>query len=199
MMKAVVFDLGKVLLDFDYGIAARNLAQHSNLSAEAIRAAINQSPLLHRYETGLMTTEEFFSEVKKLSGFRGGLLQFESLFANIFSCIEPMIDLHGRLREQGIPTFIFSNTNDMAVRHIRATYPFFQNFTGYVFSHEARAMKPTVSIYEAVEQLTKCSGKDLVYIDDRPENIDTALARGWNAILHESPEQTIPLVTAHFQ
>jgi HAD superfamily hydrolase (TIGR01509 family) len=198
MSKAAVFDLGKVLLDFDYGIAARNLAQHSDLSAEAIRAAINQSPLLHRYETGLMTTEEFFAEVKKLSGFRGELVQFEGLFADIFAPIPAMIELHAQLSERGIPTFIFSNTNDMAVRHIRANYPFFQNFTGYVFSHEARAMKPTLSIYEAVERLAGRQGNDLVYIDDRPENIDAAKGRGWHAILHESPEQTIPLVTAHF-
>ena len=54
--RAVVFDLGKVLLDFDYGRAARTLSVHSDVSATEFRAIVDQSPLLHRFETGLIST-----------------------------------------------------------------------------------------------------------------------------------------------
>jgi phosphoglycolate phosphatase-like HAD superfamily hydrolase len=47
--RAVVFDLGKVLLDFDYGILARRMAKQSSVSAEEILTVVNQTPLLHRY------------------------------------------------------------------------------------------------------------------------------------------------------
>ena len=39
-------------------------------------------------------------------------------------------------------------------------------------------------------------GADLIYIDDRPENIAAGAARGWRAILHESPEKTRAAITA---
>jgi HAD superfamily hydrolase (TIGR01509 family) len=104
-----------------------------------------------------------------------------------------MIDLHRRLREAGIPTYIFSNTNEIAVNHIRRTYSFFANFTGYVFSYEHRSMKPDPKIYEAVEELTGLKGESLLYIDDRLENIEHGTERGWRTIHHKQPLETIPL------
>jgi HAD superfamily hydrolase (TIGR01509 family) len=101
-----------------------------------------------------------------------------------------MIRLHAELRERGFKTFIFSNTNDLAVEHIRRNFCFFSDFDGYVFSYEVGAMKPLPRIYEAMETMAGKSGSDLIYIDDRPENIAAGAARGWQAILHETPEQT---------
>src|SRR6267378_4051622 len=111
----VVFDLGKVLVDFDYGIAARHLAAHCRLSADEINRFIAASPLLFRYETGLMTREEFYSAVCAETGFSGGIEQFGGFFSDIFAEIEPMVELHAALRKRGIPTYIFSNTNDLAI------------------------------------------------------------------------------------
>src|ERR1035437_10272729 len=56
----VVFDLGKVLVDFDYRIAARKIASRGTVSPTAVQEFIDHSPLLVRYETGRMTRQEFF-------------------------------------------------------------------------------------------------------------------------------------------
>jgi putative hydrolase of the HAD superfamily len=192
--QVVVFDLGKVLLDFDYRIVARKLAATSSAPPETIRAFIDQSTLLFRYETGAMTTKEFFEAVGAEAGFNGTLEEFTGIFGDIFTPIPAMIDLHGRLRERGIPTFIFSNTNELAIAHIRATYPFFHNFTDYVFSYEHGAMKPDTKLYEAVERMTGRSPGEMLYIDDRAENIEAGRQRGWHAVLHETPEATMAAV-----
>ena len=68
----VVFDLGKVLLDFDYGIAAAKLAPRSRLAVAEMQALLSQSPLLCRFESGQMTEREFFGEVCAASGYAGG-------------------------------------------------------------------------------------------------------------------------------
>lgn len=193
---AVVFDLGKVLLEFDYGIVARRLAAHSGRDAEQIRGLLDQSPLLFRLESGQMTNEEFFAEVSSLTGYTGELEEFANIFGDIFSAIHPMIDLHGRLRARGVPTFIFSNTNELAVRHIRANYAFFAHFTDYIYSHEAGAMKPDHRIYEVVERRSGRKGAELLYLDDRKENVDAGAARGWQVVHHQTPEQTIAAVRA---
>lgn len=193
---AVVFDLGKVLLEFDYGIVARRLAAHSGRDAEQIRGLLDQSPLLFRLESGQMTNEEFFDEVSSLTGYTGGFGEFANIFGDIFSAIHPMIDLHGQLRARGVPTFIFSNTNELAVRHIRANYAFFAHFTDYIYSHEAGAMKPDHRIYEVVERRSGRKGAELLYLDDRKENVDAGAARGWQVVHHQTPEQTIAAVRA---
>jgi FMN phosphatase YigB (HAD superfamily) len=193
---AVVFDLGKVLLEFDYGIVARRLAAHSGRDAEQIRGLLDQSPLLFRLESGQMTNEEFFAEVSSLTGYTGGFGEFANIFGDIFSAIHPMIDLHGQLRARGVPTFIFSNTNELAVRHIRANYAFFAHFTDYIYSHEAGAMKPDHRIYEVVERRSGRKGAELLYLDDRKENVDAGAARGWQVVHHQTPEQTIAAVRA---
>jgi glucose-1-phosphatase len=192
--KAVVFDLGKVLLDFDYARLARNMKEHCQISIEELLSALNQSALLHRYETGLLTSQAFFEEVKRLSAFQHDYERFEPLFADIFTTIPAMIDLQQRLARRGVPTCVFSNTNEIAVNHIRRTYSFFSTFSGYVLSYEQRAMKPDPQIYRAVEQLTGCSGAELLYIDDRPENIDQGKKCGWQVIQHVSDAQTVPRV-----
>ena len=134
-VKAVVFDLGKVLVDFDYGLAARKLAEQSSESADAVRAIIDQSPLLFRYECAGMTTAEFFAEVRKQIRFRGGFEEFAAAFADIFTDIPEMTRLHAEVRTRGLPTFILSNTNEIAIAHVRRNFPFFANFTGYIFSY----------------------------------------------------------------
>ena len=188
--RVVVFDLGKVLLDFDYGIAVRKLQSAGRLTFRELLRFIDQSPLLFRYETGLLTTGEFFAELREASGFRGSLDEFSDLFGDIFSPIDPMIELHARLRGRGVPTFILSNTNELAIRHIRRRFAFFRNFDGYVLSYEHGAMKPDAKLYEVIEQVSGRQGAELLYIDDRPENVAAGAARGWQSILHEDPEKT---------
>lgn len=188
--QVVVFDLGKVLLDFDYRITARKIFARCRMPADEIIKLINQSPLLLRYENGALTTKEFFAEVKAAAGFSGELDEFSELFGNIFSPIEPMIELHATLRARGVPTFIFSNTNELAVRDIRARFPFFQNFDGYVLSYEHGAMKPDAKLYEVVERVTARRGAEILYLDDRPENVAAGQARGWRVIMHQTPGES---------
>ncbi|MBI3851160.1 MAG: HAD family phosphatase [Verrucomicrobia bacterium] len=188
--EVVVFDLGKVLVDFDYGIAARKIAARGTRTGEEVQGFLDHSPLLFRYETGLVSRHEFFEEVRQATGFAGNFEEFGSFFADIFWEIPPMIEIHATLRRRGIPTYIFSNTNDLAVEHIRRNFPFFSNFDGHILSYEVGAMKPDAKIYEALERLAGKRGPEILYFDDRQENVDAGAARGWQVILQELPEKT---------
>lgn len=186
----VVFDLGKVLVDFDYSIAARKISEHSSKSPVEVKHHLDHSPLLHRYETGLMTRQEFYEDVRQATGFRGPLEQFSGMFADIFWEIPLMIEIQATLRRKGIPTYIFSNTNDLAVEHIRRNFPFFSNFDGYILSYEVGAMKPDGKIYEALERMAGKRGGEILYLDDRQENVDAGAARGWQVILQTDPDKS---------
>ncbi len=190
----VVFDLGKVLVDYDYSIASRRILRRTRLTDGEMRQLLCTSPLLCQYETGTINTAQFYEGVRAASGYDGGPEEFGRAFADIFSEIKPMTALHAALRAAGVRTWIFSNTNELAARHIRARFPFFSNFDGYVLSCEQGAMKPAAKIYEVVERQTGCRGGEILYLDDRQENVAAGLARGWRAVLHETPEKTSGIV-----
>jgi len=186
----LIFDLGKVLVDFDYSIAAQKIRARSQNPPSAASFFENHAGLLNDYETGLITRGRFFAAIRDAVGFQGSPAEFGDYFAKIFAPIDPMITLHAAVRQAGYRTYIFSNTNDLAVEHVRQDYPFFQHFDGYILSYEVKAMKPHAPIYEAMELMCGQRGADLVYIDDRAENVAGGAARGWRAILHETPEAT---------
>ena len=188
--KVVVFDLGKVLVDFDYSIAARKVAARSKISLRDLAAFLSASPLLVQYECGMVNRRQFFEQIRDAVGFQGGMEEFGGYFADIFTEIPPMIALQAELRRRGIPTYIFSNTNDLAVEHVEKNFPFFKHFDGYLYSYQVGAMKPAAKIYEAMEKLCGRKGQDIIYLDDRLENIQAGLARGWKSLVHETPEKT---------
>jgi HAD superfamily hydrolase (TIGR01509 family) len=52
-------------------------------------------------------------------------------------------------------------------------------------------MKPNAALYRKVETSLGRSGKELFFIDDRPENIAAAKKRNWTGIIHTDAQQTI--------
>jgi FMN phosphatase YigB (HAD superfamily) len=190
MQPVIIFDLGKVLVDFDYTIAARKIAARSSHAPQDLHAFLGSSPLLAEYESGRLNRQKFYEAVRDAIGFHGDLAEFGGYFAEIFSEMSGMIALQAELRQRGFQTYIFSNTNDLAIEHVRRDFPFFNNFDGYILSYEVGAMKPQPEIYAAMEKMCGRNGADLIYLDDRAENIAAGAARGWRTILHESPGQT---------
>lgn len=195
--EVVVFDLGKVLVDFDYSLIATRIQSRTTQKLESKTLRLDQSALLVDYETGRIDTDTFFAEVQQLTGYAGSFEEFAVDFGDIFFAIDEMIEWHASLRQRGIRTYIFSNTNELAVRHIHSAFPFFGNFDAYVYSHEVGAMKPASAIYEAVEKTTGKAGGQILYIDDKPENIAAGAARGWHTILQQHPAETIKQAQAH--
>ena len=192
--KTVIFDLGKVLVDFDFTIAARKIMARSLRPPSPLQALNHFSPLICRFERGDITDREFFEEVRSATGYRGTFEEFAPEFSDIFTEIPEMSGLQARLRAAGIPTWILSNTNTLAEQQLRRHYPFFANFDGYVFSFAVGVMKPEAAIYEAAERAIGRRGEELLFIDDRGENVEAAVARGWQGLVQESPAKTLAAV-----
>ena len=186
----LIFDLGKVLVDFDYSVAARKIAARSRQVPMDLHTFLISSPLLAQYESGQITRQGFYEAVREAIGCEADVAEFGGYFADIFVEMPGTIALQKELRQRGFKTYIFSNTNDLAIEHIRRNFPFFKDFDGYILSYEVGGMKPQPEIYAAMEAMTGKHDADLIYIDDRLENIEAGRARGWRAICHESTEKT---------
>lgn len=193
--KAVVFDIGNVLLDFDYRKTARRIESRCKLSAEELYEIITSPALFNEFEHGRISGAQLFEAFQDKSCFAGTLEEFAEAFGDIFTEVPEMIAFNERLRGRGIPTYILSNTNEFSMLWIRKRHPFFANFDGYIFSHEVQCMKPGARIYEAVEECAGLRGPNLFYMDDKEENVAAAIARGWQAVTHTEPNRTLEIAS----
>ena len=187
----VIFDLGKVLLDFDFTIAAKELARYSPQEEEQILESINQSPLLHTFERGDWSEAQFFQKLSVECRLEASLEELKKGFAEIFTPVPSMVEFMESLKERGIPVMVFSNTNVTAVDYIRAAFPFFEHFDAYCLSYEHGCMKPDTTLYGVAQLMTRCTPGNLLFLDDRAENVHAARQMGWNAIHHQAPEDSI--------
>ena len=187
----VIFDLGKVLLDFDFAIAAKELARYSPQEEEQILESINQSPLLHTFERGDWSEAQFFEKLSVECRLEASLEELKKGFAEIFTPVPSMVGFMESLKERGIPVMVFSNTNVTAVDYIRAAFPFFERFDAYCLSYEHGCMKPDTTLYDVAQLMTRCRPGNPLFLDDRAENVHAARQMGWHAIHHQAPEETI--------
>lgn len=189
----LVFDLGRVFVDFDYRDSIKRLAIRCGLFEEYIYKELIGSGLFTGYECGLLTTEEFFKTAKTIINFNGSFEEFASCFTDVFRPIQPMIELHRKCKNSGYKTYLLSNTNEITINYFKTHFPFINEFDGWIFSYQHRAMKPDEKIYRILENHSGYCGEKIVYIDDVLENVQAAQTIGWRAFLHENPEKTTAL------
>ncbi len=187
--EVVIFDLGKVLVDFDFTRFARQIEPHCDWSAERIMAEIVNDPMLVEYESGHVDSETFFERVQKRVGYRESYETFGRQFGEIFTELAEMGELQARVKAAGIPIYAFSNTNELAIRILKR-YAFWPRFEDVVLSFEHGGLKPEAKLYDVVEQRVGRKGDALLFIDDRAENIEAARERGWHGIVHTTHQAT---------
>jgi putative hydrolase of the HAD superfamily len=197
-ISAVCFDLGKVLLDFDWQIMLRRIAEKSPLPPGEIAARMSDNPNFLHYEIGSVTTREFFSYLKTLTEFRGPRAELRAIFCEIFTPLSDHIALAAMLAPH-YPLAIISNTNHAHITHAEANYSFFSLFPVRIYSHEIRTMKPRPEIYRAA--LAALGGIDpleTLFIDDLEPNILGAVQLGWQTI-HLRPEVDLRTALASYE
>src|SRR4029077_4955129 len=82
----IIFDLGHVLVDFDFKKVIRNLKRYSPYSEKEIRHYFSHTPLWDRFERGQATPEEFFQSLQKDLKLKGLTFEpFAPLWNRFFS------------------------------------------------------------------------------------------------------------------
>jgi putative hydrolase of the HAD superfamily len=181
-ISAVCFDLGKVLLHFDWDLMLDRVAKKSPLPREEILRRLMEDSDVKAYEVGALTTPKFFAHFKKLTGYKGTTADLTTAFTHIFTPMPEHIALAAMLAPH-YPLAIISNTNDAHITHAEATYSFFSLFHARVYSHQVRAMKPQPVIYQtALAVLGGIDPLEALFIDDLEPNILGAVELGWQTI-----------------
>ena len=176
-IRAFLFDIGNVLLKFDFGVALKALAAQSEVHDPIdVLARVDQVKVA--YEDGQFDRATFIRSVFDVLRFRGSEAEFVAAWEDIFEPNTPMIALVERLHGR-YPLFLLSNTSDIHVDYVFRQYAFFRCFQGGTYSHEARASKPGAKIYEIACQQHQLKPATTFFIDDLLPNIETARGLGF--------------------
>jgi putative hydrolase of the HAD superfamily len=189
MIKTIIFDLGKVIVPFDFNRSYDRMAPLCNLTREQMRERLWGCDLVHRYETGQIESREFVQKVGDLLGFDPDYEQFCDMFTSIFLPETLVPDTFVEALGERHRLVLLSNTNEIHFNMIEGTYPILRHFDAYVLSHRVGATKPSPKIYEEAIRQAQCRPEECFFTDDIPAYIEGAKAAGIDAVQFENHEQ----------
>ena len=181
-ISAVCFDLGKVLLHFDWQIMLDRVAKKSPLSPEQMVELMRADAQIPLYEVGGITSARFFSHLKKILCFTGSAKELRACFSEIFTPMPEHIALAASIAPH-YPLAIISNTNEAHIVYAESAYSFFSLFPVRTYSHQVKTMKPQPEIYQlTLNALGGIDPQEALFIDDLEANILGAVQLGWQTI-----------------
>ena len=179
---AIVFDLGNVLLPFDYNFAINELNKIEKGLGDKFIEFYNSNYQFHRdFESSKISELSFINKMLEVVGHKIDSDTFCKLFSEIFTLNEDVVSLLSVLKKN-YKLFLLSNTNSIHQKYGWRKFEFLKYFDKLILSHEVGAIKPEEKIYKAVENASGYPAKEHFYIDDIQEYVDAAIELGWDAI-----------------
>jgi glucose-1-phosphatase len=188
MIRAVISDLGNVLLHFDHHLIKSRLAAYLTDGAWDEGRERQFWPLVHAFEHGTIGSDDFLREAGAVLQVSPSLTmeQFRELWADIFWPNTEFIELLAQLRGK-VALVMLSNTNPLHIDFARERFPsLFSLFDATVFSYEEAAAKPDPAMFHAALRCAGTEADETLYFDDIAAYADAAAALGMHAYQYVS-------------
>ena len=178
-----LFDIGRVLLDFDFESSLATLLPEGTAdSTERLARLIERKD---EFEAGGIDAETYITWALGILGSQATADDFRHAWRNIFTPNEPMWKRARQLAEDGHRLILFSNINAIHSPWIFEAFPRFSIFHGAVLSFEAGFIKPHREIYDHAIAAYGIDPAETIYIDDLPANIATGREMGFRTWLYD--------------
>lgn len=192
-IKVILFDLGKVLVDFDHLRAAERISAFCPKTPRQIYDLFFESPATIDFESGKITPEVFYLKVKEMLNLDLSFNSFIPIWNDIFF-LSPKNRLVYRLintLRAGYKTALLSNINIIHYRYLEKNFPVFGVFDDIFLSFELGLIKPDKKIYKKVIQKLSVLPQEIFYTDDRQELVDSANSEGIRGFVFSNFAQLI--------
>ncbi len=171
--RTIIFDLGKVIVDFDHMTFCRKASQYCTLAPAEIYKKIFLSGLVLQYDSGTLPSDAFFEAAHAALDLRADIDLFERLWSDIFTLINGIEPLVERLTQQ-FQLMCLSNTNPWHFRWCRNHFRVLDAFAAFTLSCEEGCCKPDLEIYRRALAKSQTPPDQCLYIDDMSENVAAA-------------------------
>ncbi len=178
----IVFDLGNVLLPFDYNIMLNKLEKIEKNLGQNFLKYYKENYNIHRaFERGELSENKFLEKMLLSLDNKIDKETFCNYYSKVFFINEDMVSLLPELKKNYM-LVLLSNTNSIHREYGWKNYDFIKLFDKLVLSYEVKALKPEEKIYKAVENFTKKPSSKHIFIDDIHEYAEGAKKAGWDSI-----------------
>ena len=179
-IKVILFDLGRVLVDFDHLRAAQRISAFCSKTPRQIYDLFFESGATIAFEAGKITPEDFYLQVKQMLGLKLSYDSFEPIWNDIFFLSAKNRSVFGLANTLRVNYKIamLSNINILHYEYLRKNFPVFGAFDKVFLSFQLGLIKPDLEIYNLVIRDLGVSPQEIFYIDDRPELVESAKSLG---------------------
>lgn len=191
MIKTVIFDIGNVLVGFQwekyyksFGFSEeieKRLAEATVLSkdwGELDRGALTTEEVIARFVQNDLGIEE---EIYRVSENIGGMIER-------YEYARPWIK---ELQQKGLQVLVLSNFSQKAHRECAEALDFLEDVDGGILSYQDKLVKPMPAIYQLLLERYGLKGEECVFLDDLQENLDGAAAFGIHTIRFTDRESAV--------
>jgi glucose-1-phosphatase len=190
LIKAIVFDLGKVIIPFDWLRGFSAFAEFSPYPPEEVRRRIKETGLFNPFERGLIASQDLARQISQALDMDVSMEKFREIWSSIFlpETIVPE-DMLARLRAAGYRLLLLSNTDPIHYGWVMQKYPVMRQFHHCVLSFDLGFRKPEPEIYAETIARAGCQPDRIFFTDDLAENVEGARQAGIDAVQFQSLPQ----------
>jgi glucose-1-phosphatase len=189
-IKAVIFDLGNVLLNFNAKKSAKCFAKACKVPFNDVWEHFFISPTEKAYTRGEITSREFYKHSMQALKVPVTYKVFSHYWNDIFWENEGMEDVLKKLKRH-YPLYLISNTNKLHFDHIKKNFKILRHFKKTFPSHEVGHRKPSPEIYQTVLKKIRLAPGQTVFVDDVEKFVTGAREVGMHAIQFRTPLQLV--------
>jgi len=194
---ALLFDLGRVVIDIDFDRVLECWAAHAGCEPAHLVGRFARDELYERHEKGEISDAEYFACLRTSLGIELSDAQFLEGWNAIFAGEMPGIAALLARAAKSLPLYAFSNTNNAHVEHFSEKFaPVLGHFREIFLSSAIGLRKPDAAAYDHVVTAIGLPAERIVFFDDLADNIEGATARGLTAVLVTSPNDVADALAA---
>jgi glucose-1-phosphatase len=195
-IEAVLFDLGKVLIDFNFETGVQALHACCSISRDQFEDVLWDERWIQRYERGEISIGEFHDYLCETADLKMALPDFCRTWTSVFLPGLLVSEELLRALKLNYPLILVSNTNEAHIEFIRKNYRVLDYFDHQVLSYQVGSLKPDAKIFERAIALSGHPAGALFFTDDRAENIVAARALGIRAHQFQTESRLIDALQA---
>jgi glucose-1-phosphatase len=186
---ALLFDLGRVVLDVDFKKAICLWADRASCEPSHLVQRFSRDELYRRHEKGEISDAMFFAGLRKSLGVNLSDSQFLEGWNAVFVGEIPGINQLLARAAKRLPLYAFSNTNHPHVEYFSVKYAdVIGHFREMFLSSSIGLRKPDAQAYDHVVKAIGVPAGRIVFFDDLAENVQGARERGLIAVQVTSPD-----------